>query len=93
MDVCVLSLEEAGRLEHWGRWPTCKAHIHISKNKARRGVEAGEYRWVGGEETHVKSPVTMVTSARIGMWKPVQAHSEDGRAVIGLRTWGLERQR
>lgn len=88
MDVCVLSLEEAGRFENWGRWPTCKAHLHISKNKAKAGAEAGEYRFIGGPDTLVPGEVSMIVPTKIRQWKPVQSHMEDGSAVIGLRTWG-----
>ena len=90
MDVCVLSLEEAGRLEHWGHWPTCKAHLHISKNKARIGAEAGEYRFLGGEGTAIAAagPVTMVVPTKVREWKPVRSSNADGSPLMGMRTWG-----
>lgn len=93
VDVCLLSSQEAGRFEHWGIWPKCKGHRHLKRDAALAGALAGEYRFIGGEGTQVPGPVSMVTKTRVSMWKPVQAHNEDGSAVIGLRTWGLAPQR
>jgi hypothetical protein len=88
LDVCVLSAEEAGRLEHWGIWPTCKAHHHIKKREAVEGAAAGLVRYLGGEGTKIQYPVSMVTATRIDIWQPVPT-----AGVIGLRTWGLPRHR
>jgi hypothetical protein len=87
-DVCVLSAGEAGRLEHWGIWPQCKAHKHIKKREALAGAEAGLYRYLGGPDTEIKSPVSMVTAVSVSMWQPVPT-----AGLIGFRTWGLARTR
>jgi hypothetical protein len=91
LDICVLSLEEAGRLEHWGRWPTCKAHRHISRSAAAEGLSAGLLRFVGGPDTKITSPVSMVVEIRVREWVPVKTSMEDGTPIMGLRTWGLQR--
>ena len=90
-DVCVLTLQEAGRLEHYGHWPVCKHHRHIPRETALQGAEAGLLRFLGGEGTKVMGTVSMVVPVKITTWKPVQAHNDDGSIVIGLRTWGLQR--
>jgi len=89
LDVCVLSAEEAGRLEHYGVWPQCKAHIHIKKREALDGAKAGTMRFLGGLDTAVKFPVSMITMVRVQMWKPQQTHLEDGTKIMGLKIWGL----
>jgi hypothetical protein len=89
LEVCLLSLEEAGRLEHWGIWPKCKAHHHLKQAAAREGAEAGLYRFLGGEGTKIQGTVSMVVPVAESMWKPVQARNTDGSVVIGLRVWGL----
>lgn len=86
----MLSATEAGRLEHWGIWPSCKKHRHVKQRVALAGAQAGLYRFLGGEDTEVKTPVSMVTLVSIRQWTPVQAHSADGKTVLGLRTWGLK---
>lgn len=91
LDVCVLSLEEAGRLENWGIWPTCKAHHHMSKSRAVEAVSKAEtHRFVGGPDTKVgfASAIVEVNTTRI--WSPVQCHHESGKAIMGMRTWGLK---
>ena len=97
LNVCVLSAEDAGRLENYGAWPKCydklRPHRHISQKEAKKGVEAGVLRWLGGDETKIKHPVSMVVMVRISVWQPVQACLEDGTKVLGLRTWGLAKQR
>jgi hypothetical protein len=85
-DICVLSAEEAGRLEHWGIWPQCKAHKHIKKRDALAGAEAGLLRYLGGPDTEVKNPVSMVTATRVSIWQPVATSG-----LQGFRTWGLAR--
>lgn len=89
-EICVLSLEEAGRLENWGIWPACKAHLHMKKRKALEAVEAETHRFVGGPDTKVEfaSAIVPVNTTRI--WTPVQCHSMDGKTVMGMRTWGLQ---
>ncbi len=32
--VCVLSLEEVGRLAHYNKWPDCRHHRHVSSGEA-----------------------------------------------------------
>ena len=92
-DHCVLSAEEAGCLENYGQWPKCKHHRHIKKREAIAGVQAGEYRFVGGEDTKVNGPVSMVTAVRVTMWEPVAANGADGTKLMGMRTWGLKPRR
>lgn len=93
LDVCVLSPAEAGRLEHYGIWPECKKHHHVSKNKAARFVATEEtHRFVGGADTAVQSAGTLsmiVETNTSRVWSPVPCQDERGRAVMGLRTWGL----
>ena len=93
MGVCVLSANEAGRLEHYGIWPQCKNHLHVNKRSAAARVTEGACRHVGGEGAEVGEQASMITLNRVTIWQPVQAHMEDGRAVIGLRTWGLKARR
>jgi hypothetical protein len=93
LDVCVLSQEEAGRLENWGIWPNCKAHLHIKKSRALEAVEKLEtHRFIGGEDTSVKavghlSMIVPIDTTRI--WSPVQCHNAEGMTLRGMRTWGL----
>ena len=89
LDFCVLSREEAGRLENWGIWPTCKSHRHIKKIAGLAAVEASTHRFVGGPDTKVKfiSAITPIDCSQL--WQPVQCHSEDGAKLAGMRTWGL----
>lgn len=88
-EICILSLEECGRLEHWGIWPTCKAHLHMKKSKAIAAVTAETHRFVGGPDTKVEyvSAIVPVNTSRV--WTPVQCHSVDGKLLLGMRTWGL----
>lgn len=90
LEVCILSLEEAGRLEHWGIWPTCKAHLHMRKSKALAAVKQETHRFVGGPDTKVEfvSAIVEVNTTRV--WSPVACHDESGKAIMGLRTWGLQ---
>lgn len=93
MQICVLSAEEAGRIEHWGVWPVCKGHKHISRSAAHKAVADDTHRFVGGADTAIADAgvVTMivpVNTARI--WSPVQCHSEDGKTIMGFRSWGLK---
>jgi hypothetical protein len=90
LDICVLSDNEAGRLEHYGVWPTCKAHLHISPNEAKRMIENGEARFIGGHGTKVSKPVTMITKHRITIWTPVSTSMPDGTRLTGFKTWGLK---
>ena len=89
MDICVLSVEEAGRLEHWAIWPQCKGHRHMKRSEAIAGVQNGEFRFVGGEGTKITRPVTMIVPCRVSPWRPVQAHDETGRRIIGFKVWGV----
>ena len=95
VEYCVLSVEEAARLENWGVWPCCrKTHLHINKTKALEMVRAETHRLVGGVDTRVRDAVTMIVPVAVGrMWRPVQAHNVDGSMIMGFRTWGLERTR
>ena len=88
-DVCVLSLEEAGRLENWGIWPTCKAHRHVKNREAQEAAKAGLVRFLGGLGTKILDPVSMVVPVAVQMWQPVACHNVDGSSLHGMRTWGL----
>ena len=88
-DVCVLSSEECGRLENWATWPACKSHRHVKRKEAEELVESGIARWAGGEDTAVKTPVSMIVRNRItSVWQPVPTSG-----LLGFRTWGLSPQR
>jgi hypothetical protein len=86
IDICVLSAEEAGRLEHFGIWPSCKrgAHRHLKYKILKPLLDAGALRWCGGKDTCAGSQVSMVTAVRIKIWQPVPT-----AGAMGLRTWGL----
>ena len=88
-EICVLSLAEAGRLEHYGRWPLCKDHKHIKKADALRLVaEYESHRFIGGPDTQIKTPVTMIVAVNTTrLWQPVPT-----AGLMGFRTWGLQRQ-
>ena len=91
MSVCILSVAEAGRLEHWKIWPRCIEHRHCSRKEADERAAAGLVRFLDGPNGR---PLSMVTPAgEVAMWQPVQARMEDGTAVIGLRVWGNTRTR
>lgn len=57
----MLSQEEAAALEIYGHWPTCKAHRHLSRTKAEALLLQELVRFVGGRDTVITSPVTMMT--------------------------------
>ena len=89
MDICVLSQSEAARLEHWGIWPSCKSHHHIKKNTALAMVEDDSHRFVGGPDTRVTTPVSMIV--KLGepvIWQPVACRNADGSQLLGMRIWG-----
>jgi hypothetical protein len=91
LDICVLSLEEAGRLEHYGVWPSCKAHHHISGTKALDFVTKDEtHRFVGGPDTKIEFASAIVSVNTTRIWCPVACHHESGKAIMGMRTWGLQ---
>ena len=86
----MLSAEEAGRLEHWGIWPTCKAHRHVKKTEAVRLIVAGTHRQIGGADTAAPGFVSAVVPLEVGrIWSPVQCHDMTGKTLAGMRTWGL----
>jgi hypothetical protein len=88
-EICVLSPEEAGRLENWGIWPLCKAHKHIKRREAADGAKAGLLRYVGGEDTEAHGATSMVVaSGEVAMWQPVPCRDLNGREILGLRVWG-----
>lgn len=90
--ICILSPEEAGRLEHFGIWPACKSHIHVKKSEAAEMIAAETHRFVGGTDTRVHDYVSMIVPVVTGkMWCPVPACNNDGSRLIGFRTWGLTR--
>jgi hypothetical protein len=87
MDVCMLSMEEAGRLEHYDVWPKCRHHRHVKRREADALAEAGTHRYLGGEgakhETHF-----YLVPVSVQIWQPVACHDWDGRPLMGMRTWG-----
>lgn len=89
-EICILSAEEAGRLEHYGIWPVCKAHRHVKKRDALAAVKTEEFRFVGGPDTKVGfvSAIVAVNTTRV--WSPVACHDETGKSIQGFRTWGLQ---
>jgi hypothetical protein len=105
---CLLSVEEAARLEHWSIWPCCyktgkpklnrdekfASHRHISRLEAEMMVSVETHRLVGGADTCVSSagPITAIVPVNVGgMWSPVAAGLETGEALMGFRTWGLQK--
>ena len=87
LSICVLSVEETARLEHWNAWPTCKGHRHIDKAEATALVADATYRWVGGDNTKVKF-VSAIVSVSVQMWEPVACADWNGKPLLGFRTWG-----
>ncbi len=90
IEICVLSLEETGRLEHWGIWPTCKAHLHMKKSHALAAVKAETHRFVGGPDTKVEFVSAIVPLDVTRVWSPVACHDASGKTIQGMRTWGLQ---
>jgi hypothetical protein len=91
-DVCLLTLEEAGRLEHYGVWPTCRSgmHRHVTRREAEELVAADVCRYVGGADTKIQYASAIVRCSAVRVWEPVQANREDGVKLQGFRTWGLK---
>jgi hypothetical protein len=89
MDVCVLSVEEAGRLEHYGVWPKCKHHRHVKRWMADGMSEAGTHRFLGGEDSKYECHSYLVPLS-IQLWAPVACHDYSGKALRGMRTWGAQ---
>jgi hypothetical protein len=58
----MLSQAEAARLEHYGIWPACKQHRHLKKREAMMLLNADVVRFVGGADTCVPHPTTMMTA-------------------------------
>lgn len=90
LDICVLSLEEAGRLEHYGIWPACKAHRHMKKTAALEAIKAETHRFVGGPDTKIEFASCIVEVNTTRIWSPVACHDIDGKTIQGMRTWGLQ---
>lgn len=93
LNICVLSQEEAGRLEHWGIWPTCKAHKHVKRTEALAAVASDNFRYVGGPDTEIAAAghVSMIVpTATTRIWSPVACHDANGKAIQGFRTWGMQ---
>ena len=59
--ICVLSAEETGKFEFYGVWPTCKHHKHITRKDAATLIDADTHRYVGGADTAIATPVSMIT--------------------------------
>jgi hypothetical protein len=92
LDICVLSMEEAGRLENYSIFPSCKKHLHIKRSKADAAVQAETHRYIGGNDTKVAGigHLSMIVPVNCGaLWQPVACHGYDGKAIMGFRTWGL----
>jgi hypothetical protein len=91
LGICVLSLSETARLEHYGIWPACKAHRHVKKAEAAQMVRDETHRLVGGKDTAVADAniQSMIVEASFSRnWEPVACHAADGMALRGMRTWG-----
>ena len=88
-DYCVLSVEETARLEVFGSWPICKEHRHIKQQDAMQLVNEETHRLVGGVNTKVQLPVTMIVPVALRGWAVVPACNNDGSRLMGFRTWGL----
>ena len=84
LDVCVLSYGEARQLEHRNEWPQCKHHQHVKKREAAEMVAADTHRFIGGNNTRLNHPVSMITPVAIREWRPVPT-----AGLLGFRTWGL----
>jgi hypothetical protein len=85
VDYCVLSFAEAGQLEHWGQWPKCAHHHHVKKREALKMIAEDSHRLVGGEDTCVEHPVSMIVPLVVqGMWS-LQPTSR----LMGFQVWGL----
>ena len=87
LKICVLSLEEAARLENHGIWPACKGHHHIKSSEAESMVKDQTHRWLGGADTRAKF-ISAIVPVSLRMWEPVPCRDYAGRALMGLRTWG-----
>jgi hypothetical protein len=86
VSICLLSVAEAGRLEHWKTWPRCVEHRHLSRCKADEQAAAGLVRFLTGPDGR---PLSMVVPAgEVAMWQPVQVCNVDGSKIHGLRVWG-----
>jgi len=85
----VLSATEAGRLEHWNIWPKCKNHWHVKRREALAMIADDTHRFVGGEDTAVAHPVSMIVPTVCGrMWSP-----QSSCGLQGFKVWGLRRLR
>jgi len=85
LSVCILSQEEAGRLEHWRIWPVCKAHRHCSRKIADAEAKAGDARYLDGPDG---SPLSMIVPVGPSMWTPVGTSTLSGVKLQGMRVWG-----
>ena len=84
-DYCVLSVEEAARLEVYSSWPICREHYHVKKRVALEMLTAETHRLVGGADTKVLHPVSMLVPVSLGrQWRPVPTCQ-----LQGFKTWGL----
>ena len=89
-NVCVLSVQEAARLEHFAIWPKCKEHKHVSKMLADEGVEKDLLRYIGGPDTKIAGRIhtMVVTLSEPVIWQPVPCCNYDGSKLQGMRIWG-----
>ena len=87
----MLTAAEAGRLEHYGLWPSCKLglHEHVRRSKAEEMVAADTHRFVGGKDTKVICNSYIVETNNGRTWQPVPCHDEGGNLILGFRIWGL----
>ena len=62
----------------------------MSKTKALSAVTIEEtHRFVGGADTKVGF-VSAIVPVSVGvLWQPVACHDINGKALQGMRTWGL----
>lgn len=88
-DYCVLHVDEAARLEVYSEWPKCREHFHVPRREALQMITDETHRLVGGVDTKVAHPVSMIVPVAIrNAWQPVPTSK-----LMGMRVWGLAPQR
>ena len=52
-------------------------------------VEADSHRFIGGPDTRITTPVSMIVPlGEPVMWSPVPCCNVDGSQLLGMRIWG-----
>ena len=83
----MLSVEEAARLEVYSEWPNCqdRSHHHVKRREALKMIAEETHRLVGGADTKMPHPVSMIVPVSVGRaWQPVPSSR-----LMGFRVWGL----